>query len=520
MPSITAPLSVLASVNNGPNPPGGGGGNGGAAEVAAHISDPLGAHAASAISYAGGPNWANASTNPAATTEAQLDKIISDLAGATASTSGDNRIGVEPATVGTVTLASGTLRSRLVALQDAANINFAGGEKWLDDELNPPNNVEDQFNKIVLDLGEGIVGDGASGAGRIGVSQRLAWQGGRANPGAISVQAALNKIISDLSATTASDDGAERIGASAAGSLLTDSVRGQLNELDTLWGKLNRVNAWTNTQNVNGPPGDTNPVFVTDFPTARKLLWRFKNRTVFVDIFTRIYNDAEFGGLVVTDNAFWDGTNWQGDDTTVPATLFRFDGDSQTFEIYANSTAVPWGAANWGLSGGQYARYGTNSVFLGNTTVSGPASIICTIDAENGKLRFSNSANAAVSDTNPPSTQGHFNELRAKNIVKAWGSVLVGAGYPTPEVSNGFNIASCSYSGGTSSLVVNLQADMANTYYVVVATGYTATAHTVTWHNRAVGSFRISVFDAAGSKLDLDTGGEVITFMVIGEQDS
>lgn len=51
----------------------------------AHVIETSGAHAATAISYAGGGNWADSTTNPATTVEAQLDKIISDLSPSTGS---------------------------------------------------------------------------------------------------------------------------------------------------------------------------------------------------------------------------------------------------------------------------------------------------------------------------------------------------------------------------------------------------------------------------------------------------
>lgn len=72
----------------------------------------------------------------------------------------------------------------------------------------------------------------ASNIGGTGAAlARTAWLGGRTNP-ATTVDAALDKIIVDLGATAAGDDGAERIGAEASGNLTAGSVRSQLNELD------------------------------------------------------------------------------------------------------------------------------------------------------------------------------------------------------------------------------------------------------------------------------------------------
>ena len=57
--------------------------------INAHINLASGAHAASALTYAGGGNWADGTTNPATTVEGELDKIISDLA----ATSGAPKVG-------------------------------------------------------------------------------------------------------------------------------------------------------------------------------------------------------------------------------------------------------------------------------------------------------------------------------------------------------------------------------------------------------------------------------------------
>lgn len=74
-----------------------------------HVVLASGAHAATAISYAGGGNWADGTTNPATTVEGQLDKIISDLAPST----GSAKIG--GAASGT-DIAAGTIAAQTVDL--------------------------------------------------------------------------------------------------------------------------------------------------------------------------------------------------------------------------------------------------------------------------------------------------------------------------------------------------------------------------------------------------------------------
>lgn len=98
-----------------------------------HVVATSGAHAATAISYAGGGNWADGATNPATTVEGQLDKIITDLGG------------------------SG----------GAAKLGFGGSGAWADGTTNPATTIEAQLDKIISDLspstGSAKIGGAASG---------------------------------------------------------------------------------------------------------------------------------------------------------------------------------------------------------------------------------------------------------------------------------------------------------------------------------------------------------------------
>lgn len=80
----------------------------------AHISGTTNAHVATAIGYAGGPAWRDATTNPAATVEAQLDKIITDLGDS--SVNGSARISSLSVSGVNVLLASGSVRTQLVSV--------------------------------------------------------------------------------------------------------------------------------------------------------------------------------------------------------------------------------------------------------------------------------------------------------------------------------------------------------------------------------------------------------------------
>ncbi|MCA9629354.1 MAG: hypothetical protein KC766_16885, partial [Myxococcales bacterium] len=86
-----------------------------------HENDASGAHAASAISYAGGGNWLGGRTNPATTVEGQLDKIITDFAAQTASDDGAERVGAQAVAGAPSSLAVGSVRSQLDELLGFVN---------------------------------------------------------------------------------------------------------------------------------------------------------------------------------------------------------------------------------------------------------------------------------------------------------------------------------------------------------------------------------------------------------------
>lgn len=81
-------------------------------QLADHLNDTT-AHAASVVTYTGGPAWADGTTNPATDVESQLDKVITDLA---AATGGAKIGGAAAANVYNFALAAGTLNAQLAAL--------------------------------------------------------------------------------------------------------------------------------------------------------------------------------------------------------------------------------------------------------------------------------------------------------------------------------------------------------------------------------------------------------------------
>lgn len=207
----------------------------------------------------------------------------------------------------------------------------------------------------------GVADTAAPGTGNglsLIMSALSTWLGGRTNPAQASLHATIDKIITDLAATTASDDGAERIGAQANGTLSAGSVRSQLDQLDTLKAALaaatnhftgNQITdgnltvstdlAVTGNETVGGTLGVTGvathsariritptaTVPAIDTPTVaedvRMLLFESNfTRSAVSDSKIRIYlNNKTLAtgtatrSLLITTGAAWDGTNWVKD---------------------------------------------------------------------------------------------------------------------------------------------------------------------------------------------------------------
>jgi len=292
----------------------------------AHAIGTADRHAAAAIDYAGGAPWADGTTDPAATVEAQLDKIIADLA----AIGGAAKIGAAATAGAPGAFGAGSVKSQLDALlgflnghvtaaataHAASAITYAGGGAWKDGTANPATTVKAQLDKLVGDLAAD------AGAARIGASARPNWLDGHTNPAGVSLLAALNKIITDLSDQTDGADGAARIGAQAAGKLAAGSVRSQLNALDATAVRTNVANVFSAKQTLNGADGDTNAaIATTSAPAVRKLLWEIAGAAGAYNY--RFY--ATTRALEFTLNAQWNGAQWVKDSTAFASAKFEIN---------------------------------------------------------------------------------------------------------------------------------------------------------------------------------------------------
>ncbi|TMQ13289.1 MAG: hypothetical protein E6J91_18690 [Deltaproteobacteria bacterium] len=282
----------------------------------AHVGGTADRHAAAAIDYAGGNTaWADGGQNPATTVEAQIDKIVADLA----AEGGAAKIGAAATEGAPRALGGGSVKSQLDALLGFINghitvaagahvssaIAYAAGGAWKDGTANPATTVKAQLDKLVSDL----VAD--AGANRIGVGTRTNWLDGSANPAGVSILAALSKIINDLSEHSDVADGAARIGARTSGTLPAGSVRSQLDALNASAVRTNAANVFSATQTVNGTADEKVPAVATNVaptqPAQRKLLWESAGESYKYRLYAALFD------FEITANARWDGAQWVRD---------------------------------------------------------------------------------------------------------------------------------------------------------------------------------------------------------------
>lgn len=213
----------------------------------AHVSGVADQHASSGGDYGGGGAWADGTPNPPTTIEAQLDKIISDLGGS----SGALKIGAGATTGTPNSLGAGSVKSQIDALlglindlsqgpgsTSASTVIYAGGGNWADGTTNPSTSVEVQLDKIISDLAA------TSGAPKIGAA---ATSG---SPNALSAGSVKSQIDALLAALNAHVAGAGAHAASVIsntpfGNLSATTVQAALNELDAEKAALGHVHAAT-----------------------------------------------------------------------------------------------------------------------------------------------------------------------------------------------------------------------------------------------------------------------------------
>ena len=211
----------------------------------------------SGVTFSGTTYWHDDNVLPGlSSTNVQnaINEIVNDLA-VTSGNGGADKIGI-------------------AAISDSPHSLIAGSV--YDDFVSLLGIVNNYINDVA-----GQVGDG--GGGLVGVGERydLINSIGHQEPlipnPPTTVFDAFQELILDISAnnsqgpasllglrSSARGDGATHIGADSAGSLNSGSVRKQLNQLDTEWGKLDRAQEWSATQTFDLGGIGLNAIFAQD----------------------------------------------------------------------------------------------------------------------------------------------------------------------------------------------------------------------------------------------------------------
>lgn len=194
-------------------------------------------HAAGDLVLAVAATWANGNTIAATDVDGGFEEVVGELASILPSGSGADHVGCFSIIGSVNTIAAGTVFQTLTALKSAANLEYAGGPPWANSAANNIGSIEATIDGIFTDLAATALSGRESGGAKIGMPTLGNFAGG-------SVKA----YFAELVAVTTNNDGMKRVGAEVKGSFLTNTGRGQLDELDVGWGKLARANSWAGAQ--------------------------------------------------------------------------------------------------------------------------------------------------------------------------------------------------------------------------------------------------------------------------------
>jgi hypothetical protein len=210
------------------------------AALQAHITDPVGAHEASAISTDALGAWADTITNPAADAQTQLAKIILDL-----------------------TSTSDTPPSK----RGAGKITAPAATSWADGTTNPAANLDVFLDNIIKAL---VSTTNRRGAGKITAPAASAWADGTTNPADDLDTFLDSNIIKALVANAGSDRiNSGAVAASlanpdillAAGDSIYDQLADIIGFIDTIL--ASRDNTWGGKQILNSSADTHAPLLMT-----------------------------------------------------------------------------------------------------------------------------------------------------------------------------------------------------------------------------------------------------------------
>lgn len=225
----------------------------------AHVLGSADKHPAGDLVLAVAQTWKDSSAFAATDVDAGFEEILTTLKSVGSGNSGADKIGIAAIVGASNTLGAGSLYASLTTLKNAYAIEYAGGGAWADGTTNPSTSVEGQLDKVITDLSAQGVSPGAQ---RIGMHLIGSFAGGN-----------VYTAFGEIAGVTGGNDGAKHVGAEVKGSLLGTTVRGQLDELDTSWGKLARANTWSGAQTV----ADITASGTTHYKLASRSVTRMQN---------------------------------------------------------------------------------------------------------------------------------------------------------------------------------------------------------------------------------------------------
>jgi hypothetical protein len=224
-------------------------------------------------------------------------------------------------------------------------------EAWLDERYSPLPQLDADdiaYDGSVSETEAGTVQEALDEvymlAGEGGVyTSAASWKDGSGVTNGITINDAINEIIADLAA----NPGSARIGAQGTTELAAGSIRSQLDDIATAWGKLNRAQTWSAKQTFNGASGDTNAALETTVaPATRKLLWEFN-----VGIHkARFYAASAGDAFEIAMNAAWNGSAWQQDNAQGNSARLRLSRNN-LFIDRIGQASPPWTDSGWSAQG-------------------------------------------------------------------------------------------------------------------------------------------------------------------------
>lgn len=337
---------------------------------------------------------------------------------------------------------------------------------------------------------------GSGGAGVMGIGARTTWLGGRTNPAA-TLFAAIDKIITDLAATTASDDGAERIGAQVSGNLTAGSVRSQLDELDTEKAKLAGGNSFSGTQSIAGQ------VTITGAGNGINATGQGSDVNVQGTMFAGAGNDDDVASFA--DNR----TGPAGFRSMIMAAPMAGGGTQKYWRLYASESPGIWGAHSFQLTTNAFWDEGASAW---NKDDTGVASQILELSVDAGMaigFRASGAGTWAssgwtlfvVNARNLPAGLS-ANVLYKNGMVRGWGKFFSGASITTDEE---YGVASTAAAGG-GGVTITWDVAASGTFdQVLIGTVNSTGAAFLTVEPISATTARVRAWDDTGAQIDLST---------------